>query len=294
MATKLFCVKCSFCTVLRVIVVLAIIVLYPVLLRLHYLSIEESRREEFSFLLRILPAGLLISLLAICLLRRAGFEEWLVRFVCVDVSYLVYLFVFRRLDGPGHAVSVGGSLEGVVSLSEVLVVNYIFKYGTLVQLLLVGCKSYYDELRKVSTAILVIVGLLMPSLLESYSVLQVCARRSCNREAPALVIWFNNAFAQLAVLGVMYLLIVMLSKWESRFCEYLSFNRNNYRLVCEKSAVSLSSDLKDLSHEDCGLRIRKWSSSYSADGSSADVRVEGEDVSDVSDGHRGRESEADE
>jgi len=128
------------------------------------------------------------------------------RLILILVMVVVFFVAFTPFD-QSMAFYIGTDVPepGLVSTYEVLFIYILFVVATSFQCWLIASEMRQKELTSVVGGVLVIMGIVMPKLLESYSILSAhCFQRRCtlgDRDGMAL---FEMAIACAAALAAMF------------------------------------------------------------------------------------------
>ena len=139
--------------------------------------------------------------------RHDGWRAVLtMRLILISVMVVVFWCVFIPF-GDGMVSYIGTDVPepGLVSAYEVLFIYILFVVGASFQCWLIASETRQRELTSVLGGVLVIMGILMPKLLESYSILSAhCSMGGCalgDRDGIAL---FQMAISCAAALAAMF------------------------------------------------------------------------------------------
>lgn len=134
--------------------------------------------------------------------RRIILLEQLLMFT---VFAFVFLAVFETIDNDAMAFFVGSLGGGVVSGYEPFFTWALFYVGAGFLLVLTSYDERRTEMKTTVGGVLVIMGILMPKVLESYSLLQAhCYADGCLPEESSWIILFEIAVAYAASLSMMF------------------------------------------------------------------------------------------
>lgn len=129
-------------------------------------------------------------------------------------TYLAFvlgvLILFLNIMPKDSLVIAVGELSGTVSLIEPVIVFVIFILSVSVQIFLLGNLGKQKEVSHVTYACIGVIALLLPRMIDSYSLLWGCVQNNCGGkgcEFAALVPMYNVSFAFVATLGVLALVI---------------------------------------------------------------------------------------
>lgn len=134
------------------------------------------------------------SILTVRLILIAGF---LLAYACV--------VCLPNGIGAGFYVGEGASESGLVSTQEVFFVMVLFWVGALFQSVLIEFEGRQEETNKVIGGILIIMGIVMPELLKSWSLLGVyCGSGRCTSDQHEAFVLFKMGIAYAVGLSVMF------------------------------------------------------------------------------------------
>ena len=134
--------------------------------------------------------------------RRIILLEQLLMFT---VFAFVFLAVFETIDNDAMAFFVGSLGGGVVSGYEPFFTWALFYVGAGFLLVLTSYDERRTEMKTTVGGVLVLMGILMPKVLESYSLLQAhCYADGCLPEESSWIILFEIAVAYAASLSMMF------------------------------------------------------------------------------------------
>lgn len=134
------------------------------------------------------------------------------RRLCVTMQLLVFTIflvifwiVFDVLGGESLAFAIGVSASGVVSVYEVFFVWVLFVVGAGLQIAFISNEAWRPEVNVLHGGVLVIVGILLPKMLDSYSLLRAhCNEAQCGEDELGSIMLFEMAIAYAAALAVMF------------------------------------------------------------------------------------------
>ena len=148
--------------------------------------LSRVNRESVGILtvMYFAPVILLLFVTYLAHVRNAGQKRFVttIRLIFIFVYILTFLLVCQLLRGEGMAFYLGFGEVGpsLVSTYEVFFVYCIFCICSLFQCWLVDSENRRIEMRAIVGGGLFVVGILMPKLLESYSILRAyCSNRWC-------------------------------------------------------------------------------------------------------------------
>ena len=130
-----------------------------------------------------------------------------VRLILIAAFLLAYALVVLLPNGIGAGFYVGkGTSElGLVSTQEVFFVMTLFEAGALFQSVLIEFEGRQEETNKVIGGTLIIMGIVMPELLKSWSLLGVyCGEGSCTPDQLEVFVLFKMGIACAVGLSAMF------------------------------------------------------------------------------------------
>ena len=139
---------------------------------------------------------------------RQGKRRLCVTMQLLAFAILVTIFrsVFDVLGGEGLAFSIGTPTSGVVSVYEVFFMWALFLVGVGIQITLISNEARRAEMNMLHGGVLVIVGILLPKMLDSYSLLRAhCYEVQCGNGELGSIVLFEMAVSYAAALAVMWL-----------------------------------------------------------------------------------------
>ena len=134
------------------------------------------------------------------------------RRLCVTMQLLVFTIflvifriVFDVLGGESLAFAIGVSASGVVSVYEVFFIWALFVVGAGLQIAFISNEAWHPEVNVLHGGVLVIVGILLPKMLDSHSLLRAhCYEAQCGEDELGSIMLFEMAIAYAAALAVMF------------------------------------------------------------------------------------------
>ena len=129
------------------------------------------------------------------------------RLILISVFVLLFPFLISVGNGIGLGFYAGkGDPEpGLVSLQEVVFIVVLFLVGALFQCVLIEFEGRREEMSKVVGGILIIMGIIMPELLKSWSILGVyCGQVRCTLDQLEVFVLFKMGIASAVGLSVMF------------------------------------------------------------------------------------------
>nr|WP_296534135.1 hypothetical protein [uncultured Actinomyces sp.] len=170
----------------RVLDLMLLVVILCISLASWAALLSRVNRESGGILtiMYIAPVALLLIVTCLAHVRNVGQKRFVttMRLIFIFVYVLTFLLVCQLLRGEGMAFFLGFGEVGpsLVSTYEVFFVYCIFCVCSLFQCWLVDSENWRIEMRAIVGGGLIGVGILMPKLLESYSILRAyCSNRWC-------------------------------------------------------------------------------------------------------------------
>ena len=132
--------------------------------------------------------------------------------LCITMQLLIFSIflaifhsVFNTLGGESLSFSIGVSASGVVSVYEVFFMWALFVVGAGFQIALISNEARRPEMNMLHGGVLIIVGILLPKMLDSYSLLRAhCYEVQCGNGELGSVMLFEMAIAYAAALAAMF------------------------------------------------------------------------------------------
>lgn len=132
--------------------------------------------------------------------------------LCITMQLLIFSIflaifhsVFDTLGGESLSFSIGVSASGVVSVYEVFFMWALFLVGAGIQITLISNEARRAEMNMLHGGVLVIVGILLPKMLDSYSLLRAhCYEVQCGEGELGSIVLFEMAVSYAAALAVMF------------------------------------------------------------------------------------------
>ena len=125
--------------------------------------------------------------------------------VCVFVLIFLCMISVGNGIGLGFYIGKGNPEPGPVSLQEVGFIFVLFWVGALFQCVMIEFEDRREEMNKVVGGILIIMGIIMPELLKSWSILGVyCGKGSCTSHQLEFFVPFKMGIAYAVGLSVMF------------------------------------------------------------------------------------------
>lgn len=138
---------------------------------------------------------------------RQGKRRLCVTMQLLTFAILVTIFrsVFDVLGGEGLALSIGVPTSGVASVYEAFFMWALFVVGAGFQIALISNEARRPEMNMLHGGVLIIVGILLPKMLDSYSLLRAhCYEVQCGNGELGSVMLFEMAIAYAAALAAMF------------------------------------------------------------------------------------------
>ena len=138
---------------------------------------------------------------------RQGKRRLCVTMQLLAFAILVTIFrsVFDVLGGEGLAFSIGAPASGVASVYEAFFIWALFVVGVGFQIALISNEARRPEMNMLHGGVLIIVGILLPKMLDSYSLLRAhCYEVQCGNGELGSVMLFEMAIAYAAALAAMF------------------------------------------------------------------------------------------
>ena len=129
------------------------------------------------------------------------------RLILMSVQILIVWLVFDLLGGDSAVFQLGakGPQPGLVSTYEVFFIYLLSLVCVVFQSWLIAYERHQNELTTVVGGVLVIIGILMPKLLESYSILRAyCSEGGCASGDVDAFALFEMGIACAAALAAMF------------------------------------------------------------------------------------------
>ena len=177
---------------------------------------DHADDVSFAALLMYVSTIIILVLLAPLGILHSGGNERRVLKLLQLFQFAVFVFVFCAVfdivSDATVSFYIGSSDGGVVSGYEALFIWSLFHVGAVFLLVLISQDKRQAERNAVVGGVLIIMGILMPKVLESYSLLQAhCYSYPCSSEESSWSILFEMAIAYAASLSMMFVLGVFSS-----------------------------------------------------------------------------------
>lgn len=181
------------------------------------------------------------------------------RLILMSVQILIVWLVFDLLGGDSAAFQLGakGPQPGLVSTYEVFFIYLLSLVCVVFQSWLIAYERHQNELTTVVGGVLVIIGILMPKLLESYSILRAyCSEGGCASGDVDAFALFEMGIACAAALSAMFVVglfsesIIGLFRSSDEVVsnvpqESLSADSHNAEVPVPTSEVAIASDAQN-------------------------------------------------
>lgn len=186
------------------------------LMRTLVVIFDHADDVSFAALLMYVSTIIILVLLAPLGIFHSGGNERRVLKLLQLFQFAVFVFVFCAVfdivSDATVSFYIGSSDGGVVSGYEALFIWSLFHVGAVFLLVLISQDQRQAERNAVVGGVLIIMGILMPKVLESYSLLQAhCYSYPCSSEESSWSILFEMAIAYAASLSMMFVLGVFSS-----------------------------------------------------------------------------------
>ena len=130
-----------------------------------------------------------------------------VRLILIAAFSFIYAIVVCLPNGVGEGFYIGGGTpeRALVSLHEVSFIMMLSWLGTLFQSVLIDFEGRQKEVNKVIGGTLIVMGIVMPELLKSWSLLGVyCGEGGCTSNQLEVFVLFKMGIASAVGLSVMF------------------------------------------------------------------------------------------
>lgn len=130
-----------------------------------------------------------------------------VRLILIAAFLFIYAIVVCLPNGVGEGFYIGGGTpeRALVSLHEVSFIMMLSWLGTLFQSVLIDFEGRQKEVNKVIGGTLIVMGIVMPELLKSWSLLGVyCGEEGCTSDQLEVFVLFKMGIASAVGLSVMF------------------------------------------------------------------------------------------
>lgn len=178
---------------------------------------------------------------------------WLVQLGLIAVSQYVLVFVVNVIGEQAWVLQFGSSESVVVSGYEAIFIWVLFVVGATLQTISIAQEDRRGEINTVVVGTLGVMGILLPRLLESYSILRAtCPTAQCDSSARDLTFLMETAIGYSVSLSTMFVLgvfspgIIRMMTWIVKSVDVKGIgsssadphNGNNIRAHASESAAS--------------------------------------------------------
>ena len=178
---------------------------------------------------------------------------WVVQLGLIAVSQYVLVFVVNVIGEQAWVLQFGSSESVVVSGYEAIFIWVLFVVGATLQTISIAQGDRRGEINTVVVGTLGVMGILLPRLLESYSILRAtCSTAQCDSSASNLTflmetaVGYSVSLSTMFVLGVFSPRIIRMMTWIVKSVDAKgigsssadSHNGNNIRVPASESAAS--------------------------------------------------------
>ena len=182
---------------------------------LRIISVQIDEKDVWSvWKIYCLPLLFLVGFIVVSQIiywRRKVWQQsrpiLTMRLILIFVFVLFFQCVLAVPNGIGLGFYLGkGDPEpGLVSIQEVIFIWVLFLVGALFQCILIKFENRQAEVDKVVGGILIIMGIMMPKLLESWTLLSVhCGIGNCTPDQFEVFVLFKMGIAYAVGLSVMF------------------------------------------------------------------------------------------
>lgn len=182
---------------------------------LRIISVQIDEKDVWSvWKIYCLPLLFLVGFIVVSQIiywRRKVWQQsrpiLTMRLILIFVFVLFFQCVLAVPNGIGLGFYLGkGDPEpGLVSTQEVIFIWVLFLVGALFQCILIKFENRQAEVDKVVGGILIIMGIMMPKLLESWTLLSVhCGIGNCTPDQFEVFVLFKMGIAYAVGLSVMF------------------------------------------------------------------------------------------
>lgn len=153
------------------------------------------------------------------------------------VFAFVFDAVFETVGSATMSFYIGSPGSGVISGYEARFIWALFHVGAGFLLVLISQGERRMEMNAVVGGVLIIMGILMPKVLESYSLLRAyCYSGRCSPEESSWSILFEMAIAYAASLSMMFVFGLFVPSIESRIRKFIELAGSD-KLECSSAAA---------------------------------------------------------
>lgn len=178
---------------------------------------------------------------------------WVVQLGLIAVSQYVLVFVVNVIGELAWVLQFGSSESVVVSGYEAIFIWVLFVVGATLQTISIAQGGRRGEINTVVAGTLGVMGILLPRLLESYSILRAtCSTTQCDSSASDLTFLMETAIGYAVSLSTMFVLgsfsprIIQMMTWIVTSVDVKgigsssadSHNGNDIRVSASESAAS--------------------------------------------------------
>ena len=156
------------------------------------------------------------------LLRKSRQQRrWVLIMQLVLIGAFVYFFpfafAFPDWQGSAFFVGKGDPDPGLVSLQEALYICPLFIAGAVFLCVMIGSEDRREVMNKVVGGILIIMGIMMPELLKSWSLLSAyCGEKDCTSDQHYVFVLFRMGIGYAVGLSVMFVVGLFSEKVRER------------------------------------------------------------------------------
>lgn len=151
---------------------------------------------------------------------------WVIQLGLIAVSQYVLVFVVDVIGEQAWVLQFGSPESVVVSGYEAVFIWVLFVVGATLQTISIAQEGWRGEINTVVAGTLGVMGILLPRLLESYSILRAtCRAAQCDSSARDLTflmetaIGYSVSLSTMFVLGVFSFRIIRLMTWLVEFSD---------------------------------------------------------------------------
>ena len=169
---------------------------------------EGFRHVGISRMFVLFPLLFLLGLLLLFIIDGAKGLYYL-RSTYLAFVFFVLFLVLKFMPTESLVLSIG-DLSGSVSFIEPLVIFVVFMGSVALQMSLLGNLENGKGLSYISYAFLGVIGLLIPRMLDSYTLVWGCVQKGCQEDGgdfAVLVPMYNVSFSFVTTLCVLALVI---------------------------------------------------------------------------------------
>lgn len=158
-----------------------------------------------------------------------------IRLILILVIVVVFWYFFASsIDGMASYIGTDKPEPGLVSTYEVLFIYVLFVLCVSFQCWLIASERRRNELTSVVGGVLVIMGILMPRLLESYSILSAhCSMGACALGDVDGIALFKMGIACAAALAVMF----VVGLFSESIVQFIRSSEEEVRVVFQGSSL---------------------------------------------------------